>query len=135
MVRRFFPSGRFSKRISSMNTTIEPEPAAIVRELLAELEPTRRPNKKIGPRAVKRLIQEIGGRLGHDFYVSEAEFSTIANSMGFPIEPRPSRAGRPVTSWWLGISKRSLVALERSLGDATSEPLDSGDALQKQSGG
>lgn len=84
-------------------------PTAIVQRLLSELTPTKHPNKRVGPRAVKRLVQQAAGKLGADFYISERQFSEIARQMGIPIEPRQgNRAGRPVCSWWIGISKRSV---------------------------
>ncbi len=88
--------------------TVDADTTEIIRVLLSELELTRHPNRSIGPRMVKRLLQAVAAKIGHPVYLTEAEFARICEQAGIPIEPRTGHRIRPTTSWWLGLRRRSV---------------------------
>ena len=87
-------------------------PVAIVQRLLSELTPSTNPKSRRGARSIKRAIQQASAKThGEDFYVSTADFVTIAEAAGFRVEERqPFRIGQPVKGWTIYITPRSLDA-------------------------
>ena len=99
---------------SNFQTTTDAIPTDTIRQLLAELKPTKTARRRCGGRMLKRAVMNAAFKAGQEFYLPTSQFVEIAEAAGFVAKPRlPLRADQPVRGWSIGVTPRSLDAFLR----------------------